>query len=61
MELQTRFLAFMDCFHVLDMLTLCVAPLVLLTKNFKLGGKAPPAHGSLVREEPSQSERCAGG
>jgi MFS transporter, DHA2 family, multidrug resistance protein len=44
MEAQTRFLAFMDCFHVMGMLTLCAAPLVLLTKNFKLGGKAPPAH-----------------
>ena len=44
MESQTRFLAFMDCFHVLGMVTLCAAPLVLLTKNFKLGGKAPPAH-----------------
>jgi len=44
MELQTRLLAFMDCFHVLGMLTLCAAPLVLLTKNFKLGEKAPPAH-----------------
>jgi len=44
MESQTRFLAFMDCFHVLGLVTLCAAPLVLLTKNFKLGGKAPPAH-----------------
>jgi DHA2 family multidrug resistance protein len=41
---QTRLLAFMDCFHVLGVVTLIAAPLVLLTKNFKLGGKAPEAH-----------------
>jgi DHA2 family multidrug resistance protein len=41
---QTRILGFMDCFHVLGWLTLAAAPLVLLTKNFKSGGKAPAAH-----------------
>jgi len=41
---QTRLLAFMDCFHVIGLVTLIAAPLVLLTKNFKIGGKAPAAH-----------------
>ena len=41
---QTRLLAFMDCFHVIGIVTLVAAPLVLLTKNFKVGSKAPPAH-----------------
>ena len=41
---QTRLLAFMDCFHIIGLITLIAAPLVLLTKNFKLGGKAPAAH-----------------
>jgi MFS transporter, DHA2 family, multidrug resistance protein len=44
LEAQTRLLAFMDCFHILGIITLIAAPLVLLTKNFKLGGKAPAAH-----------------
>ena len=41
---QTRLLAFMDCFYIIGLITLIAAPLVLLTKNFKLGGKAPAAH-----------------
>ncbi len=44
LQAQTRMLAFMDCFHVLGILTLIAAPLVLLTKNFKVAGKAPAAH-----------------
>jgi len=43
-QAQTRLLAFMDCFHVLGIMTLVAAPLVLLTKYFKVGGKAPEAH-----------------
>jgi DHA2 family multidrug resistance protein len=43
-QAQTRMLAFMDCFHVLGIMTLVAAPLVLLTKYFKVGGKAPEAH-----------------
>jgi len=41
---QTRFLAFMDCFYVLALMTLIAAPLVLLTKSFRVGGKAPAGH-----------------
>ncbi len=41
---QTQMLAFMDCFHVLGVITLCAAPLVLMTKYFKAGGKAPAGH-----------------
>ncbi|MFC6644052.1 DHA2 family efflux MFS transporter permease subunit [Granulicella cerasi] len=44
LEAQTRLLAFMDCFHILGVVTLGVAPLVWLTKNFRAGGKAPEAH-----------------
>ena len=41
---QTLLLAFMDCFEVIGVMTLVAAPLVLLTKHFKLGGKAPAGH-----------------
>jgi DHA2 family multidrug resistance protein len=44
LQAQTRMLAFMDCFYVLGLITLIAAPLVLLTKNFKVGGKAPAGH-----------------
>jgi DHA2 family multidrug resistance protein len=41
---QTRMLAFMDCFWILGIMTLASIPLVLLTQNFQVGGKAPEAH-----------------
>jgi len=41
---QTRLLAFMDCFHIVGVVTLVAAPLVLLTRNFKVGGKVPEGH-----------------
>jgi DHA2 family multidrug resistance protein len=41
---QTRMLAFMDCFHLLAVLTLVAAPLVLFTAKFKAGGEAPAGH-----------------
>jgi DHA2 family multidrug resistance protein len=41
---QTRMLAFMDCFYLIGMITFVAAPLVLLTKKFKVAGKAPAAH-----------------
>jgi DHA2 family multidrug resistance protein len=41
---QTRMLGFMDCFFVLGVMTLAAAPLVWLTKNFKVAGKAPAGH-----------------
>ena len=41
---QTHLLGFMDCFHIIGMVTLVAAPLVWLTKNFKVGGKVPEGH-----------------
>jgi len=41
---QARILAFMDCFHLLGVITLIAAPLILFTKGFKMGGKAPEGH-----------------
>jgi DHA2 family multidrug resistance protein len=41
---QTQLLAFMDCFHIIGIITLIAAPLVLMTKNFKTGGKSTAAH-----------------
>jgi DHA2 family multidrug resistance protein len=41
---QTQLLAFMDCFFVLGVMTLVAAPLILLTKGFRVGGKGTPAH-----------------
>jgi DHA2 family multidrug resistance protein len=43
-QAQTKLLAFMDCFFVMGIVTLIAGPLILLTKNFKAGGKAPAAH-----------------
>jgi MFS transporter, DHA2 family, multidrug resistance protein len=40
---QTRLLGFMDCFHVLGVMTLCAVPFLFLTRNFKVGG-APSGH-----------------
>jgi DHA2 family multidrug resistance protein len=44
LEAQTHLLAFMDCFHVIGVVTLIAAPLVLLTKYFRIGGGAPTGH-----------------
>jgi DHA2 family multidrug resistance protein len=41
---QTQLLAFMDCFHIIGIVTLIAAPLVLLTKSFKPSGKSEGAH-----------------
>jgi DHA2 family multidrug resistance protein len=41
---QTQFLAFMDCFHVIGIITLVAAPLVLATRYFKVGGKPSGGH-----------------
>jgi DHA2 family multidrug resistance protein len=41
---QTRLLGFMDCFFILGVITLVVAPLALLTKSFKTAGKSTAAH-----------------
>jgi DHA2 family multidrug resistance protein len=44
LEAQAHLLAFMDCFHLIGVVTLIAAPLVLLTKYFRLGGAGPAAH-----------------
>jgi DHA2 family multidrug resistance protein len=41
---QTRLLGFMDCFHLLGVVTLVAAPLVLFTKKFAVGAKLPEGH-----------------
>lgn len=41
---QTQLLAFMDCFHIIGIVTLITAPLVLFTKSFKISGKSTAAH-----------------
>jgi MFS transporter, DHA2 family, multidrug resistance protein len=43
-QAQARFLAFMDCFHILGVLTLCALPLLFFTRKFTVGGKAPAGH-----------------
>ena len=43
-EAHTRMLGFMDCFRLMGWITLIAAPLVLLTKHFRAGGKAPAGH-----------------
>ena len=41
---QTRFMAFMDCFWLLGVLTLIAAPLTLLTRTFKAPSKPGVSH-----------------
>ena len=41
---QSHILAFMDCFHLIGIVTLVAAPLVLITRHFKVGGRAPAGH-----------------
>jgi MFS transporter, DHA2 family, multidrug resistance protein len=41
---QAHLLGFMDCFHIIGVMTLLAAPLVLLTRNFKVGGGASGGH-----------------
>ena len=41
---QARFLAFMDCFWILGLMTLIAAPLTLLSRETKVGGKLPEGH-----------------
>ena len=43
LEAHAHLLAFMDCFHVIGVVTLIAAPLVLLTKYFSIAGKGTPA------------------
>ncbi len=38
LQAQTQFLAFMDCFHIIGLVTLVAAPIVLLTFKFRIGG-----------------------
>jgi DHA2 family multidrug resistance protein len=46
LDAHAHLLAFMDCFHMLGIITLVAAPLVLATKYFGLGGgkNTPAAH-----------------
>ncbi|HWA93518.1 MAG TPA: DHA2 family efflux MFS transporter permease subunit [Terracidiphilus sp.] len=44
LQAHAHFLAFMDCFHLIGLLTLITAPLVLISKAFKIGGGAPAGH-----------------
>ena len=44
LQAQAHFLAYMDCFYVIGAMTLLAAPLILLTKYFKVGGGAPAGH-----------------
>ena len=41
---QTQLLAFMDCFHIIGVITLIAAPIVLLTKTFKAPAKSAGGH-----------------
>jgi len=44
LQAQAHFLAFMDCFHVIGTVTLVAAPLVLLTRSFKVGKGPSGSH-----------------
>ena len=44
LQAQAHMLAFMDCFHIIAVVTLVAAPLVLLTRPFRIGGGAPAGH-----------------
>ena len=44
LQAHARLLAFMDCFHLIGVVTLVAAPLVLRTKYFKIGGSGSAGH-----------------
>jgi MFS transporter, DHA2 family, multidrug resistance protein len=44
LQAQAHLLAFMDCFHVIGMVTLIAAPIVLLAKPFAVFGRSPGGH-----------------
>ena len=44
MQAQSSFLAYMDVFWVLMLLSLAAVPLALSLRKVKLGGAAPAAH-----------------
>jgi DHA2 family multidrug resistance protein len=44
LQAQAHFLGFMDCFHLIGILTLLAAPLVLLTRYFKVAGGPAGGH-----------------
>lgn len=44
LEAQVHLLAFMDCFHVIGLITLLAAPIVLLTKRFAVATKPTGGH-----------------
>jgi DHA2 family multidrug resistance protein len=44
LQAQAHFLAFMDCFYTVGMLTLIAAPIVLLAKPFAIGYKSSGGH-----------------
>jgi MFS transporter, DHA2 family, multidrug resistance protein len=44
LEAQSRILSYMDCFYVIGVITLVVAPLALWTRNFKVDGEASGGH-----------------
>ncbi|MGA7106404.1 MAG: DHA2 family efflux MFS transporter permease subunit [Terracidiphilus sp.] len=44
LQAQAHLMAFMDCFHLIGVMTLIAAPLVLLTQRFRLGGGASGGH-----------------
>jgi MFS transporter, DHA2 family, multidrug resistance protein len=44
LQAQAHLLAFMDCFHVIAVVTLVAAPIVLLTKPFVLAGRGSGGH-----------------
>lgn len=44
LQAQAALLSFMDCFYVLGLITLCAAPLALLTKSFVPEAEGTAAH-----------------
>jgi DHA2 family multidrug resistance protein len=44
LQAQAHLLGFMDCFYIIGIMTLLAAPLVLLTRSFKLGGGSAGGH-----------------
>jgi DHA2 family multidrug resistance protein len=44
LQIHSTFLAFMDCYWAIGVIALVSAPLVLLTRPFRVSGKASAAH-----------------
>jgi hypothetical protein len=57
LQVHAHLLAFMDCFHIIGVVTLIAAPLVLLTKYFRVGNAPGDIDVAVTRQNSIQTTR----